>query len=289
MPIKIESAEDWRRFAPRLHVEDADLLGRGGILCVAPDAARDMRASIVREGYVQLDRPAWDLPIEAMAAVIRDLARHGLPPVLAFHYDEFWLLFTRMHRLIGAILGDDHAMLPAFWAWHVDPAEGGVGWAPHRDKGHASMFADNTPKSLTVWIPLTDATPVNGCIYLVPADRDPTYNSVDEQELRFQLSDIRALPACAGSILAWTQAVVHWGGRCAPPAAQRPATPRISLACEFVRAAMPGFAAPLLDPRQPPAFALRQQLIGTMLLQYRHMHALSPDIERLANMLVAPA
>jgi hypothetical protein len=291
-PFDLGSIEDpaiWRAIAPRLHVETERPEPCGDPLAIDPRVARDASGSIVREGYFQLDPPAWHLPIAAMADAIRALEQRSLPAAMAFHYDEFWLLFVAMRRLIAAILGADYAMLPAFWAWHVDPAAGGGGWAPHRDKGHVAMFSDNTPKALTIWVPLTDATPLNGCIYVVPADRDPTYNTEAEQDLRFQLSDIRALPARAGAVLGWTQALIHWGARSAPPAAGRPATPRISVACEFQRADVAPFTEPLLDAARVPDFACRQGLIGAMLLRYRHMHALTPDLAGLAEHLCESA
>jgi ectoine hydroxylase-related dioxygenase (phytanoyl-CoA dioxygenase family) len=151
-------------------------------------------------------------------------------------------------------------------AWHVDPARGDSGWAPHRDKGRCSLFADGTPKILNLWLPLTDATPLNGCMYVVPADRDPTYNTAQESSLQFQLSDIRALPARAGSVLGWTQAVIHWGAR----TAERGGAPRISLGAEFQCADLPPFATPLLDPAVMPVLAVRLDVIAQSILRHTH-------------------
>jgi len=36
---------------------------------------------------------------------------------------------------------------------------------------------------LTTWIPLSRATPLNGCLYIVPAPLDPTYATPDETEM----------------------------------------------------------------------------------------------------------
>lgn len=118
-----------------------------------------------------------------------------------------------------------HGADPDFWAWYIDPNAAESGWPPHRDKGMRRPRPDGSPKSLTVWLPLIDAIPVKVCMYVVPADRDPTYNSTAEGPLRFALTDIRALPAQAGSILVWTQAIVHWGAHAAHRDAQcrRPA------------------------------------------------------------------
>jgi ectoine hydroxylase-related dioxygenase (phytanoyl-CoA dioxygenase family) len=213
-----------------------------------------------------------------MAGAIRLLHANRLPPVFAFHFDEFWLVLAQLRRVIATILGDGYVMLPDFWAWHVDPMTADSGWPPHRDKGRRALFPDGRPQSLTLWLPLTDATPINGCIYVVPADRDPTYNTAAEESLQFTLSDIRALPAAAGSILAWTQAIIHWGGH----AASRDAPPRISLSCEFQRGDVAPFNSPLLPPAAMPDFATRHSLIGRQVLRYRQMEPLDGALESCA-------
>ena len=43
------------------------------------------------------------------------------------------------------------------------------------DKGRRALFEDGSPKSLTTWIPLSNATALNGCMYIVPALHDPTF------------------------------------------------------------------------------------------------------------------
>lgn len=73
-------------------------------------------------------------------------------------------------------------MLPDFWAWNVDPVRGDAGWRPHRDRGRTTLLPDGGPKSITTWIALTRATPLNGCMHVVPARNDPTYNTPDEDE-----------------------------------------------------------------------------------------------------------
>jgi hypothetical protein len=67
--------------------------------------------------------------------------------------------------------------------------------------------------TLTSWIPLSDATPQNGCMYVVPAHLDPHYGKPTTP--RSQLPDLslaRALPVRPGDYLVWNQAVLHWGG-----------------------------------------------------------------------------
>ena len=268
-PAFLSRQDTWTNLAPTLHIADPTFWAQHEPECFPPT---DFQTPLRREGYLRLDPPDGSDLIVGLATAIRSLHAHGIPPVFAFHYDEAWLLMARLRPLIAAILGPDYAMLPEFWAWHVDPATEDSGWPPHRDKGRRALLPDGTPLTLTVWLPLTDATPENGCMYVVPADRDPTYNTPEEAELRFALTDIRALPAVAGSVLAWNQAIIHWGAH----AARRDATPRISLSCEFQRRDTAPFAESLLNPTRLPDFSTRQNLIARQLPRYQHMEPLTP-------------
>lgn len=266
-PTVMAVPESWAAFSPALHVCDRSFISTCRPL--APDGAMlaHVKDQVGREGYFQLPPIAWDLPLAAMAAVVRRIALHGAPTVLAYHFDEFWLVFARLHAILVALLGERPVMLPEFWAWHIDPVRQDAGWAPHRDKGQESLRADGSPKVVTLWLPLTEATPLNGCMYVVPADRDPTYGTPQESQHRFGLADIRALPAPAGAVLGWNQAVLHWGAH----AADRAVAPRISIACEFQRRDVEPYNSPLLDPLAPPDFATRQVLMGRQMLRYQHM------------------
>jgi hypothetical protein len=213
-----------------------------------------------------------------MAQLIKELESKGLPLPFSFVYDEFWCLFIRMHHLLEAMLGPGYLRLPDFWTWLVDPQKSQSGWRPHRDKGFISLNPDGSPKALTVWIPLTDSTPLNGCMYIIPADRDPTYGTQEDKNWKYAAADIRALPAQAGSILCWNQAVLHWGSH----ANSRETLPRVSLAFEFQAGDVPPFNQPLTKPLEIPDVDFRLRLIGKQILQYKHMYPLSPDIEALA-------
>lgn len=64
--------------------------------------------------------------------------------------------------------------MPDIWVFNIDPRHGEpAGWRPHRDRPHPWM-ADGTPNSLNFWLPLTEATPLNGCMYILPRPADPT-------------------------------------------------------------------------------------------------------------------
>jgi ectoine hydroxylase-related dioxygenase (phytanoyl-CoA dioxygenase family) len=213
-----------------------------------------------------------------MANLVGSLIEKNIPAPFAFMYDEFWLLFTKLNKITESTLGQGFFRLPDFWVWSIDPQKNQSGWKPHRDKGYLSLNEDGSPKSLTYWVPLTASTTLNGCMYILPADRDPTYGKDNDSEWKINLPDIRALPANAGSVFCWNQAVLHWGSH----ASSRGHAPRVSIAFEFQDRDTPPMNSPLMDPYSIPNFEYRLKLICKQILQYRHMYPLDSEIEQIA-------
>ena len=50
--------------------------------------------------------------------------------------------------------------MPGFWAWYLPPSEDAAGWSPHRDRLQKALDDDNSPHVLTIWLALSDATPI---------------------------------------------------------------------------------------------------------------------------------
>lgn len=270
---EITKREFWTARAPDLHVE--------GLAPPPPVDFDGARFSTVRElmlldGYFQESGVSFDVDLPSLANAVRKLSEEGLSPVFAFIYDEFWFPFCQLDKMYREILGS-YAMLPDFWIWNVDPRKGDSGWAPHRDKGAASLRPDGTPNSITTWIPLSNATPLNSCMYIVPARHDPTYGTAREGEFRFELPSVRALPAQPGDVFIWNQAVVHWGSKSSPLATES----RVSMAVEFQRADVPPMNQPLIKPAILLPFEARLKLIAKQVLQYRHMYKLDPRLEKM--------
>jgi hypothetical protein len=266
----------WRSLAPALHIEDRSLFENVAFLELPPGAAARFRD----EGYLQ-GSADWGLDVKAMADAVRALSAASLSPLFACLYDEFWYPFFRLHRLHAELLGGRYCVSPDFWILDVDPRKGGAGWRPHRDKGRRALFDDGAPKSLTSWVALSTATPLNGCLYVVPAQHDPTYATAEETEMRFEHQSIRALPASPGDFVIWNQAIYHWGGKTSPDAAES----RVSMAFQFQRADVPAFNGPLIEPLQVLPFETRIRLIARQLYRYRHLYDLDA---RLAQMACEP-
>jgi len=97
-----------------------------------------------------------------------------------------------------------------FYAWFVDPRVKGTGFAPHRDhlenSPEDSFTEDGLPRNCTLWVSLTDATPSNSCLHVLPARFDPCYSNPETYNTNpaefigelDRVHHIRALPAPAG-------------------------------------------------------------------------------------------
>jgi hypothetical protein len=273
----------WQLRAPALHIEEKSILQSVAHLRFTNSEQVEMANVLKEDGYIQSSAD-WGVDLKLMADTVRSLSGANLSPVFAFVYDEFWHPFLKLHLLYAALLGGKYFLLPAFWVWNVDPKRNESGWKPHRDRGRISLFDDGTPKSLTTWIPLSSATPLNGCMYIVPASHDPIYANGEDPlwKLRLEFSSIRALPAKPGDFFIWTQQVLHWGGRTSSRATES----RVSIAFELQRADVPAFSEPLLDPFDIPPFETRLKLIAKQLLQYQHTYTLEPELAHFVSALL---
>jgi hypothetical protein len=275
---RFHEREHWLALAPGLHIEDRSRFEAVTYLELSPGLESRFR----RDGYVQ-GSADWGLDVKLMADTVRALSAANVSPLFAYLYDEFWYPFFKLHLLHGALLGGRYSLLPDFWILNIDPKKGGAGWRPHRDKGRRALFDDGSPKSLTTWIPLSTATPSNGCLYVVPAQHDPTYATADETEMKFEYQSIRALPADPGDFFILNQALFQWGGRTSPQAAES----RVSMTFRVQRADLPPFDSPLIDPLRVLTFEARVKLIARQLYRYRHMHELDPQLALMASDLLA--
>ena len=241
-----------------------------------------IKHNLITEGYFQSPKFLSSNRQAKMLSAVRGLRESGWPVPFVFVYDIFWQSPRRLAPLLSSILGPGFRMLPDFWAWYVDHERYEEGWRRHRDRDADCIDEDGLPQSLTVWIALTDATIDNGCIFVLPANKDPRYRK-DFRELTIDNPrDVHALACPAGTLLAWNQVVLHWGGRSHPAAANS----RVSFAYEFQRGDVPAHNRPLLDPMNPPNFHQRLALIAKQVLQYKHMYLLSDQLVEVAENLV---
>ncbi len=282
-PVSLANVERrafWTELVPGMSIERTEVPAPLPIPGLA-----ELPARLRREGYIQVADVIPPDRIAKLRACIETLHARGIPLPFAFVFDEPWAIFQSLRAYLELVMGAGFMGLPAFWIWLVPPSDEASGWGPHRDRLWCTLDEDNSPHALTIWIPLTDATPLNGCMYVLPAHHDerfvrrvfdgPDANTVLEPQ------KIRALPATAGSLLSWNQALLHWGSH----ASRMGKEPRISMAFEFQRADVPVIKGPLVPFDAMPTFERRLGLIGKQIVQYRHMYPLPPELAATAVLL----
>ncbi|CAN1212341.1 hypothetical protein TUMEXPCC7403_19185 [Tumidithrix helvetica PCC 7403] len=269
-PERILDPEFWLEIAPELSITNFANSPEDKV-DLSPEQLQIFIDRIKEEGYFQIDDLIPIAAIEQLRVGIERLRNAGIRPVFILVYDQVWQLFQRLSPLLSAILGDNYRQFPGFWAWYIDPQKSDRGWRPHIDRTDSPLRSDRMTDTVNLWIPLTDATPLNGCMYIVPANLDPTYGSTErltEYHQGFDLQSIRALPAKAGSVLCWNGLVHHWGGSSSSHATHA----RISIANDFQRGDVPAYEQPLLDPLAQLSLSDRLGLVGLQALRYRHLY-----------------
>lgn len=208
LAIASQSREFWRRMAPELTI--SDLPQRCGIAARQDQVSR-ARIRLVNDGFLHLKNPGLDAPLERIAAVMDRIVKTGMPAAFIAVYDEVWSIISEMQPGLDELLDGGAALVPSFWASHTE--EAGSELAATRRRAGNGVFSDGTAKNLTIWMPLTTATPENGCMYVVPAGQDRNYGRAGAPRADAALPGIRALPAKAGDILIWSGETYHWQSR----------------------------------------------------------------------------
>ncbi|MEM7176656.1 MAG: phytanoyl-CoA dioxygenase family protein [Pseudomonadota bacterium] len=202
------------------------------------DVAQNMRVELGEEGYAVSPVSFDKAQVTPLIEIVLNVVRAGHRPAYALVYDEFYAFFSRIGQFLEQIFHARVLCVPDEFDVHYVPvSDRATGSKPHRDSIGAVNYLDSQglPKLLNIWVPLTDATLQNSCIYVLPANHDPEYqNAVSGGLVHWQLDDptiqsTRAVPADAGAILLWAPSLLHWGSRSSAKAA----APRISLACYF--------------------------------------------------------
>lgn len=276
----------WRHRDPSLGLGTRDCRSLDETRPLDADEIAKLTAKLTAHGYFYAEPMLPVSLMQGMRAGVERLRLEHWPPVFAFIYDEFWSVVrtASLRRLLSECLGPGYRQDSHMWTYYVAPRGGATGWPPHIDAGGEQR--------LTVWIPLTDATVENGCIYVIPRNLVPSslpadsrvWKTVNRLELDRLLQSTRALPAAAGSIAGWDHHLFHWGST-----SHGSTTPRVSIAVEFVGAGISPTRSerPLLDPASMPTFTQRLYVIGKAILEYRKFEPSMARYSGFAKRLVA--
>jgi hypothetical protein len=270
----------WRELVPELTVSDDAFRDMPPPFAFgAPDVDRSV-ARVRRDGYFETEPVVPRPECERIARAFERVVRAGFHPNFSLVYDEIWRVYARLAAILVPVFDSPYTLIADFWSWRVVPGTTPSGWAPHRDGRDRAVIlrADGRPIALSIWIPFTDATPENGCVYVLPTSRDVSLPHHPEDTAITEARSVRALPALAGSVLGWNMHVLHWGGSCDVDAR----VPRVSVGIYFE-------AEPLLPPlfrvdlSGPLPFARRLAFVGATFRRYGSVFEFPTDLARFAS------
>ena len=273
---RIDSADFWRQLNPHLTLTSTPFRADGSNFVFEKSDLSKAAQQIRLDGYLQ-SRPSIPLQrCQDLSQGVHQIIAAGYHPNYITLYDEYWQTLQGIVPLLEPILGPHCYPLGDYWTWCISPQTAGAGWAPHRDYQFKTptLHEDGRPKIVTVWLPLTEATTLNGCMYLVPMQWDPNLPDHPERYAFRDLQDIRALPAQAGSVLAWNQYVMHWGSRCSLFAE----APRISTGIYFQSAEVEPYVLKPVDFCHSLPFERRLGFIASNMLNYHQYHHYPKDL-----------
>ena len=277
----IESPDFWRRINPHLSITDAPFADRTTKYDFSSRDIERARLQICEDGYLHSGPGVSAGDCQALATAMRRIIDARYHPMFLAVYDEYWRIMPAIAPLLTPILGPRYRVLGDFWIWCISDQTANAGWRPHRDhqfRQRITLRDDRTPMIVTVWIPFTDATPLNGCMYLLPLPRDPNFPDRPNAFEASSLQDVRALPAQAGSVLAWNQYVLHWGGT----ASKWADGPRMSTGIYVQAGDVPLFTDKPIDFDQALPFAKRLSFIAANMLLYQHEHRFPAELVEIA-------
>jgi hypothetical protein len=221
---RVADPDFWRAICPGLTISDRPFTRPLDPYAIAPEVVARCQATLDHDGYFATDPVTLPASADRLIDGARLLTEAGFPSGFAVLFDEFWRLFDGLEPLLAPMLGDDYQLVPdGLWLFLVPLGHPGGSYhaasAPHRDAiGPDPLLMDEGRASLlNIWIALTDATPLNSCIYLLPASVDDDYRSANrDAPAHVCLPDIRAVPVPAGTVMGWTSHLLHWGSRSSP-------------------------------------------------------------------------
>ncbi len=227
---EIINIDTWKKMNPRLSITSKPFSKQPHDFDINRQDAEHCFNKLTKEGYLNTKPIIPATEVKLIAEAIEKIHSLGLPPIFIYLYDETWQIFRRLSKIVEPILDKDYKItIAGMWAWRIDDT--GSGFAIHRDVYANDTREDGRPAHLTVWIPFTDATPNNSCMYMLPIHLDPNYPDNMQSKEITNYSDIRAVPAKAGSVVAWNANIAHWGSKSSEWAEH----PRISIAMDFSR------------------------------------------------------
>ena len=267
----------WKDLCPDLSIDESKTVEPKK--CPSSKALSEKRRNkLITNGFALVDEKFDDALITKLRNGITALHNKHLPASFIFLFDEAWELARDSQKSLSDSAHEMNCLNFDLLAWYIENGSGG--FSPHRDRqpddAKSTFHGDGQAKFVTQWIALSDATPENSCLHVIPKPFDPGYldgDSEKEDPLRRSLPDkhsyqnIRAIPRQSGQSLLFTHRIIHWGSK-ADIDSTTPPRIAISFVCSD-----PSYEAPLVDPKYftdevNPPFRIRLLLVCAQLLIY---------------------
>eukprot|EP00924_Labyrinthula_sp_SR-Ha-C_P001690 snap_masked-scaffold_18-processed-gene-6.43-mRNA-1 protein AED:0.04 eAED:0.04 QI:0/0/0/1/1/1/2/0/392 len=277
----------WRKVCTTLSVCENNI--NRGEKIISQEEIRRKQQQFIKSGFFKLQvdcatelNPNIESLVRKLADSIVTLIRYEYPPTFIFLFDEVWEIILSMSSSLSKISAGN-SFVGDVYAWFVDPKLKQRGWGPHRDRmgsDHTSFSQQKIPKLSTTWLALTEATPLNSCLYVVPAELDPFYYeqdlpNVDPLERIFKgkvdnYQRIKCLPCEPGSMWHFSHKIIHWGSSAicsniAQDEIDEEIKPRIALSWVI---GDPSFEKPAFEFKGMPSLEQRLGLVCGQLINY---------------------
>jgi hypothetical protein len=260
-------AEYWRQLNPHLTIEGDHWPDETESRPLSEPELETVTRHVTDRGYFHTTEVVSTDLLARLVQAVESARREGWPGTTCFVYDEFWQVSRTpsADALLRGTLGEGYSQIPKVWCHYVNPTKRAQGWGPHIDGPADEARRQPRNHRLTLWVPLTEATLDNGCIYLIPRDLEPP-EGLSQADLPKVLVATRALPARPGELLGWDHYTMHWGSS----VSRNDVPVRVSLSFEFLSAAATPFAdeQPLLGMNALPSFEQRLRFIAAGVSEY---------------------
>ena len=74
---------------------------------------------IIITSYFDTDPIDFGLPMDEMLSLIDRLEENSIPLVFSYLYDEFWIVYARLHHILQNTLGSGYLRLPDICKFHA--------------------------------------------------------------------------------------------------------------------------------------------------------------------------
>ncbi len=257
----------WQELLPDQAITDHPFENSGTPYTINSDVMENCTQQIRHDGYFVTPPIIPQEDLDQLATCILKVTSSAQRSTYALLYDIFYEVLGRISNVLTPILGRGYQFVPdQSEAYYIDNVDHATGTGPHRDNIHdkeSIAYINGLPTLINVWIPITNATTLNSCIHLIPLRHDITFDngipknirdkSFTWKEVHDMLQHVRAVPAQAGSVLAWDTNILHWGGTSSIFAKE----PRLSMAAYFQSAAVPPYHKFTMDIPGPIPFDYR--------------------------------